>query len=159
MSTRLVRLEALINSSSSTNQVDTYGGHGKRTTTEGTAIHRTNFNAAELPKDGRSAIAMHEADNVTMSDSTWAPSNFDSVLEHPGPRSVTATNFESEGSRVEPSDDQISCVIIDAAFFQSHSRTTATTALKSPSVTMTGSTPALEESSSLFSNEMVSYGR
>ncbi|KAK5045660.1 hypothetical protein LTR84_009029 [Exophiala bonariae] len=154
MSTRLIRLEALIDSSSSTHQVRTYGGQGRRTTTDGTAIHRTNFHAAEVPKDGRSAIAMHEVDSVTMPDSILGRSDFDSVLEHPGPRSVAATNFESEGSRFEPSHDQIPSVIIDAAYFQSESTTTTTTTLNPPSVTMTGSTPALEESSNLFSNEM-----
>lgn len=159
MSTRLVRLEALFNSSSSIHQVDTCSGFGRRTTTDGTTIHRTNFHAAEPPKDGRSAIAIHEVDNVTMSDSTWDPSNFDSVLEHPGPRSVTATNLEREGSRIKSSHDQNPRVVIDAAYFQCQSTITAATALKSPSVATTGSASALEQSSSLFSNEMVSHGR
>lgn len=159
MSSRLVRLEALINSSSSTQKANAYGRYGGRTTTDDTAIPRTDFHDAELPKDGRSAITLHEVDNVTLSDSTWAPSNLNSVLEHHRPRSVAATNFESEGSRVKPSHDQIPCVIIDAAYFQRQSTTTAAIDLTSPSVTKTGSTPALEESSSLFSNEMVSYGR
>ncbi|KEF62021.1 uncharacterized protein A1O9_03593 [Exophiala aquamarina CBS 119918] len=157
MSTRLVRLEALINSSSKTHRADAHGGHGRVAPTEDTSIARTDFCVAALPKDDRSAITIHEVDrldNATRSESTWVPSNLDSTLDHRQPRSVAGANFDGQGNSTESDHDQMPRVIIDAAYFQSQTATTATTGLKSPSVTKTGSTQALAESPKQLLAEM-----
>ncbi|KIW13560.1 hypothetical protein PV08_08748 [Exophiala spinifera] len=160
MSTRLVRLEALINSSSKTHRADAHGGHGRAAPTEDTSIVRTNFRVAALPKDDRSAITIHEVerlDNATRSESTWVPSNLDSTLDRRQPRSVAGANFDGQGNSTGSDHDQMPRVIIDAAYFQSQqsqTATTATTGLKSPSVAKTGSAQALAESPKQLLAEM-----
>lgn len=102
---------------------------------------------------------------TAVSRSDWPPPIIGSVLEHHQPNSVAATNFGSEESYTDPSQDQMAHAIFDAAYSESQSAIlTATTGVKLPSNTKAGNTtvgrciadPALQENSSLGSGEMVS---
>lgn len=158
MSSRLIRLEALINTAVPATEVDADSGRGTRTTADDTVLPRTDSHPVGLSTDVITATTA-----VTRSE--WPPPMLGSVLEHHQPNSRAATNFGSEESYADPSQDQMAHAIFDAACSESQSAIlTATTGAKFPSNTKNGNpamgryieNPALQENSNLGSGEMVS---
>ena len=164
MSVRLIRLEALMNSTSA-QQTVVQSGHGSRATTADTAIPALESHAAEFPKDEIPLTSTHEVAHATVSDSNWPLTNVDSLLEAHNPGSVATGHIETEEDYTDPAHEQTSYDIVDAAYSQNQSTTmTATTSARSPNITKAVETAlghcatdlALQENPSLVSDETVS---